>query len=316
MGFAIYDDLVMNSTNRRQFLTFLGATGLSAAIPSSAFAALAPPQEPFTFLFVTDAHLQPELNGVIGTDMAFKKGRTIKADFAINGGDHVFDSLAVPKQRALKLFDLYDKTEQDLGLKLYHTIGNHDVCGIYPASGVPEDDPLYGKKLFEQRFGKTYYSFDHKGHHFIVLDSIGITNDRAYEGRIDDAQLHWLAADLAALPAGTPVIVAVHIPLVTAYLAYMPEMPVPPPHHSLSVANANQVLDLFDGHNVLGVLQGHTHVNETVIWKGVPYITSGAICGNWWKGAHLGTPEGFTVVTVANGKLTTRYETYGFKAVV
>lgn len=29
----------------------------------------------------------------------------------------------------------------------------------------------------------------------------------------------------------------------------------------------------------------------------------------------MGTPEGFTVVTVANGKLTTRYETYGFKSV-
>jgi hypothetical protein len=29
----------------------------------------------------------------------------------------------------------------------------------------------------------------------------------------------------------------------------------------------------------------------------------------------MGTPEGFTVVTVADGKMTTRYETYGFKAV-
>ena len=57
---------MVNSTSRRQFLTLLGATGLSAAMPSSAFAALAPPQEPFTFLFVTDAHLQPELNGVTG----------------------------------------------------------------------------------------------------------------------------------------------------------------------------------------------------------------------------------------------------------
>src|SRR5207248_8654222 len=242
---------VVNSTNRRQFLTLLGATGLSAAIPNSAFAALAPRQEPFTFLFVTDAHLQPELNGVIGTDMAFKKGRTIRADFAINGGDHVFDALAVPAKRAITLFDLYDKTEQDLGVKLYHTIGNHDVCGVYPASGVADDDPLYGKKLFEQRFGKTYYSFDHKGHHFIVLDSIGITSDRAYEGRIDAAQLKWLAADLAGLSAGTPIIFSVHIPLVTAYLAYMPELPVPPPHHSLSVANANEVLELFAGHNVL-----------------------------------------------------------------
>jgi 3',5'-cyclic-AMP phosphodiesterase len=313
----------MTSLSRRRFLTLLGATGVSASVTPSLLAAAVPSaatpsvqvQEPFTFLFVTDAHLQPELNGVVGTDMAFKKARAVKADFAINGGDHVFDSLAVPKQRALTLFDLYDKTEQDLGVKVYHTIGNHDVLGIYPASGIAQDDPLYGKKLFEQRFGKLYYSFDHKGHHFIVLDSIGITPDRAYEGRIDAAQLQWLAADLAALPSGTPVIVSVHIPLVTAFGAYTPEQTVAPTHHSLSVANANQVLDLFAGHNVLGVLQGHTHINETVLWKGVPYITSGAVCGNWWHGTRLGTPEGFAVVTLANNKLTTHYEPSGFQSV-
>jgi 3',5'-cyclic-AMP phosphodiesterase len=221
----------------------------------------------------------------------------------------------VPKQRALTLFDLYDKTEQDLGVKVYHTVGNHDVLGIYPASGIAQDDPLYGKKLFEQRFGKLYYSFDHKGHHFIVLDSIGITPDRAYEGRIDAAQLQWLTADLAALAPGTPVIVSVHIPLVTAIEAYLPEPTAAPAHHGLSVANAKQVLDLFAGHNVLGVLQGHTHVNEVVQWKGVPYITSGAVCGNWWHGTRLGTPEGFTVVTVADNKLTTHYEPSGFQSV-
>jgi 3',5'-cyclic-AMP phosphodiesterase len=315
---ADYHGFVMTSLSRRRFLSLLGATGVSAAVAPSILSAATPSaqvQEPFTFLFVTDAHLQPELNGVVGTDMAFKKARSVKADFAINGGDHVFDALGVPKQRALTLFDLYDKTEQDLGVKVYHTVGNHDVLGIYPASGIAQDDPLYGKKLFEQRFGKLYYSFDHKGHHFIVLDSIGITPDRAYEGRIDAAQLQWLAADLAALPSGAPIIVSVHIPLVTAFGAYMPEQTVAPTHHSLSVANANQVLDLFAGHNVLGVLQGHTHINETVLWKGVPYITSGAVCGNWWHGTRLGTPEGFTVVTVANNKLTTHYEPSGFQSV-
>jgi len=306
-----YNDRV---TTRRKFLSLLGAAGVTAAVGSrSLFAAGA---ESFSFTFLTDTHIQPELNASIGTDMAMKKARTIKADFAINGGDHVFDALGVPKQRALSLFDLYDKTEQDLGLKVYHTIGNHDVLGIYKSSGIAATDPLYGKKLFEDRFGKRYYSFDHKGYHFIVLDSIGILPDNAYEGRIDDVQLQWLAADLAAIPVGTPVIVSVHIPLVSAYTSYLPEPSTPAPHHSLTVANANQVLDLFEGHNILGVLQGHTHINEQVQWKNVPYITSGAVCGNWWKGVHLGTPEGFTVVTVANGKLSTHYETYGFKAVV
>ena len=300
------------NTTRRDFLALLGATGLASAEPRSLFAAS---PEPFTFLFVTDAHLQPELNGVIGTGMAFKKARTFKADFAIQGGDHVFDALGVPKQRALALFDLYDKTEQDLGLKVYHTVGNHDVLGIYPASGIAPTDPQYGKKLFEDRFGKRFYSFDHKGHHFIVLDSIGITDDHAYEGRIDADQLKWLAADLAALPKSTPIIVTVHIPLVSAFASYVPALMAPPKHPSLTVANANEVLALFEGHNVIGVLQGHTHINENVEYKGINYVTSGAICGNWWKGTRMGTPEGFTVVNVTNGRMTTRYETYGFKSV-
>ncbi len=103
----------MNTQSRRHFLGLLGATGLTAALSPSVFAAAgvppyAPPhpREPFTFLFITDAHLQPELNGVIGTDMAFRKARGIKADFAINGGDHVFDALGVPTARSLALFDL------------------------------------------------------------------------------------------------------------------------------------------------------------------------------------------------------------------
>ena len=309
----------MNPVNRREFLGLAGAAGLAAAtspllgtaIPAAAQSA---PQD-FTFLFLTDTHLQPELNAAVGCDMAFNKARAIKSDFVIQGGDHVFDSLGVPKDRASSLFDLYAKTEQDLALKIHHTIGNHDCFGIYSASGASETDPLYGKKMFEERFGKTYYSFDHKGVHFIVLDSIGFTPDRAYEGRIDAEQLAWLAADLKALPAATPVIVSVHIPLVTAFDSYVPVPAEPPKHHGMSVANSSEVIALFEGHNVLGVLQGHTHINERVVWHGVPYITSGAVCGNWWHGIRMGTPEGFTVVEVKGGKLSTRYETYGFKSI-
>jgi 3',5'-cyclic-AMP phosphodiesterase len=304
----------MSPVNRREFLSLAGAAGLAAITSSIPAAAQTAPQD-FTFLFITDTHLQPELNAAVGCDMAFKKARGLKSDFVIQGGDHVYDSLAVSKDRASSLFDLYAKTEQDLGLRIYHTLGNHDCFGIYPASGATSADPLYGKKMFEERFGKTYYSFDHKGVHFIVLDSIGFTPDRAYEGRVDAEQLAWLAADLKALPAGAPVIVSVHIPLVTAFDSYVPVPAKPPEHHGMSVANSSDVIALFEGHNVLGVLQGHTHINERVVWHDVPYITSGAVSGNWWHGVRMGTPEGFTVVEVTGGKLSTRYETYGFKSV-
>jgi 3',5'-cyclic AMP phosphodiesterase CpdA len=297
--------------DRRQFLGLFGAAAAAAAFDQPALAA--EKGESFSFIFLTDTHIQPELDATHGVDLAMKQARGLKADFVIQGGDHVFDALGVPKERANSLFDLYAKTEQDLGMKVHHTIGNHDCFGVYAASGTGPSDPEYGKKMYVDRFGPAYYSFDHKGVHFIVLDSIGITADRHYEARMSDEQLAWLGKDLSAPATGTPIIVTTHIPLVTAVASYTP--PAPQAASGNGFVNGPAAIKLFEGHNVLAVLQGHTHVNERVDWHGVPYITSGAVCGNWWHGTRLGTPEGFTVVTVADGKLSTRYETTGFKSV-
>jgi 3',5'-cyclic-AMP phosphodiesterase len=300
----------MTTLNRRHFLTLAASAAAAYTLPAFA----APRPESFDFIFLTDCHLEPELDAIHGTSLAMQRARTLKADFAIQGGDHIFDSLGVPKSRALALFDQYDKTEQQLGLKVHHTLGNHDVCGIYTSSGVPPTDPLYGKKLFQDRFGPTFYSFDHRGYHFIILDSIGITDDHHYKALIAPDQLAWLTADLAKLPAGTPIVVTAHIPLVTALASYNDPDPKALAS-SYAFANGPQVIKLFEGHNVLAVLQGHTHINERVDWHGIPYITSGAVCGNWWKGTRLGTPEGFTIVSLAAGKLTTRYEPTNFKSI-
>ncbi len=296
------------SLNRRRFLGLFGA---AAVLPAAALAA--PRAQDFSFIFLTDSHLEPELNAVDGTALAMREARTVRADFAIQGGDHVFDALGVSKARATQLFDQYGKTEQDLGLKVHHTLGNHDIFGVYPASGASTTDPAYGKKMFAERFGPTWYSFDHKGVHFVVLDSIGITDDHRYEARIDPEQVDWLRADLAALPSRQPVIVTTHIPLATAVPFYQP--PAPQAAKGDAFINGPAVIQLLEGYNVLAVLQGHTHVNERVDFHGIPFITSGAVCGNWWKGTRLGTPEGFTVVTIAGGKLTTRYETTGFQSI-
>jgi Icc protein len=298
--------------SRRHFISLAAVSGAAMVAPSSLLAAAAVPE--FSFIFLTDTHLEPELHGAVGTSMAFKKASTLHADFAIQGGDHIFDALAVPTSKSMELFRIYDETQQQLGLKTYHTIGNHDVVGLYPASGMNPSDKLYGKVYFQEHIGPLYQSFDHKGVHFILLDSIGFTPERAYYGLIDDAQMTWLKTDLEKTGPTTPVIVVTHIPMISAYGQYMAPPATPSKYVSLTVSNAHDVWPLFVGHNVLGVLQGHTHVNERVEWRGVPYITSGAVSGNWWEGTHYGTPEGFTVCTVRDGKLMTRYETYGFKA--
>jgi 3',5'-cyclic AMP phosphodiesterase CpdA len=302
----------MGPLTRRRFLSIAAATGAATALPAPLLSA--EPSQDFTFLHITDTHLQPELHGVNGCAMAFQKARTIHADFAIQGGDHIFDGLAVPASRSTELYRLYAETEQQLSLKTYHALGNHDVVGLNPKSGMNPKDAGYGKGYFQDHVGPLYQSFDHKGVHFIVLDSIGITPDREYYGYVDDAQIAWLRADLAKLSPTMPIIITTHMPLTTGLALYTAPPETPHKYNTLSVANAYQIFPLFEGKNVLGVLQGHTHVNERVEWKGVQYLTSGAVCGNWWEGARMGFPEGFTVCTVRNGKLTTRYETYGFHA--
>jgi Icc protein len=302
--------------DRRDFIKTMATAGAVMALPSFAAAATAPGS--FDFVFFTDTHIQPELDAAHGCDMCFKKIAGLKPEFAIMGGDNVFDAFGVNNVRAGMVYDLYERTEQLLGMPLHHAIGNHDVFGVLLKSGVAPTDPAYGKKMYQDRMGRTYYSFDYKGYHLVVLDSIHPTEDRLWEARIDEDQLRWLRDDLKALPHGAPVIAVVHCPLVTAFAtyAYTQIVGADRKYNTMTVANAPDVLQIFENANVLAVLQGHTHVNEVVTYKNTQYITSGAVCGNWWRGPRMGTPEGFTVVSLRQGKISWRYETYGFHSVV
>jgi 3',5'-cyclic-AMP phosphodiesterase len=310
--------------NRREFLARLALTGAALAAPEWLSAASSdarwpqPPVAPgsFDFVFFTDTHIEPELHAAQGCDMCFYKIAGLKPEFAIMGGDHVYDALGVDRRRAERVFDLYKRTEQQLEMPIHHTIGNHDVFGVLTKSGIAPSDPGYAKKMFEDRVcARTFYSFDHMGYHFVVLDSIRPTDDRLWEARVDDGQLHWLADDLKQLAPGMPVIATIHCPLVTAFATYAQIVSADRKYNTLTVVNAPDVLAIFDTANVIAVLQGHTHINEVVQYKNTQYITSGAVCGNWWHGPRMGTPEGFSVVSLREGKVSTRYETYGFHSI-
>ena len=310
--------------NRRRFLSLSAATAATASMPRIA-EANAKRAGNLRVIFFTDTHTQPELKADEGTALALQKIRSLKPDLCIQGGDHCFDLAAVPRDRSVMLLHLYGKTERALhGIHIEHVIGNHDVLGRASASGVSTSDPLYGKKAFEQWFeSKTYRSFDRAGYHFIVLDSIQITPEREFDAIIDAAQIVWLKADLASLPAGTPIVVACHVPIVSAAPQYTPPGDKAAKAaayqaltnlHQFLLGNAREVTDCFEGHHVIAVLQGHTHINETVFWRDTPYITSGAVSGNWWRGSRWGTPEGFTLLELSNGIAHWSYQTYGWKS--
>jgi hypothetical protein len=61
---------------------------------------------------------------------------------------------------------------------------------------------------YKEFFGETFYSFDHKGVHFIAIDNVSDPG-----ARIGDEQLAWMKADLARRPAGSPIVVLTHRPL-------------------------------------------------------------------------------------------------------
>jgi 3',5'-cyclic-AMP phosphodiesterase len=299
--------------NRRHFLSVLGATAGGATIVGSQSAAAQSPANAWTFVHFTDTHIQPELRADEGCRQAFRKIRALQPDFVVSGGDLVFDTLAVDRPRADKLFGMYEDAIKELELPLYNTVGNHDVFGLYTKSGVEPSDPMYGKRMYEDYIGARYHSFDHKGWHFIVLDSIGMTPDRRYIGHIDEQQMEWLRQDLAVVGNTTPIVVITHIALASGF----PSMMMEPGASTAGVVitNSREVLAALMPYNVKAVLQGHLHIIENIRYKGTQFITAGAVSGNWWKGQRFGFDEGFSVLTVEGDQISWRYETYGWKAV-
>ena len=289
--------------NRRDFLiTASGATLASAATR----------RPDFTWIHFTDLHIQPELHAADGCAKCIAKMNALKPDFAICGGDLVFDAAAVQFPRAKQLFDLYQETLKPFHMPIHAVPGNHDVFGVSSKSGVPQTDAGYGKRMFEDRIGPIFSSFDHKGWHFVLLDSIGSKPGLDFIGHIDERQLEWLRTDLARMKPGTPLVAVTHIPLVSGVIQIVPDSWKTP--ETYLVSNARDVLDILWPYHPKMVLQGHTHIRETVIYNGCQFVTSGAVCGNWWKGARLGHPEGFGVLTVRGEAIDWRYETYGFVA--
>lgn len=297
--------------NRRNFLqTAAGAAAAGTAL--SASAAAATPNSRFRVVHFTDTHIFKQLRADEGVASCFRQIAKLKPDLCLSGGDLVFDALEVKKSEAKGLFDLYGEAVKRLDCPVHTCPGNHDLFGVFEKSGVATSDPEYGTKMFEDRIGPRYKSLDHKGWHFVTLNTVGIEG-RGYVGLVDEAQLNWLKEDLAKNGASKPVVVMCHIPLVTAAQHLVPGWKGGSPD-GLVVRNSADVVKVLEKYPVKMVLQGHTHINERVAWKGIEFITTGAVCGNWWKGTRLGFPEGYAVLEFQGSNVTWRYENYGWKS--
>lgn len=243
-----------------------------------------------------------------------------RPDFILVGGDLVNRARDLTIAEAEKRYDLFLQIWKDhTALPTHWTFGNHDLAGTSNPA-VSSQEKYYGKALFQDRFHlpHLYYSFDHKGWHFVVLDDIAPLPDRSYIGKLFDDELRFLQADLDAHRT-MPTIICTHIPIMSAmpvslYLARALGHPFPEPK-SLVCTNSDKLFADLPKHNVRAVLSGHLHHFEKIDLNGIHFINSGAVCGSYWKGPMLDCPEGYGVVDVAaDGSFTFDYRDYGWKA--
>ena len=105
------------------------------------------------------------------------------------------------------------------------------------------DAGLDGGDRFREAFGPTYYSFDHRGVHFVALDNVS-------KGKpvVGAEQLAWLGKDLARFPATAPLVVFTHRPLFDLK-----------PEWEWFTSDGDKVLDLLAPYKNVTVLYGHIH---------------------------------------------------------
>jgi predicted MPP superfamily phosphohydrolase len=241
-----------------------------------------------------------------GFSKAIDMVNKLNPDFVITGGDLIYDALGKSYPRADSLYTIYDSLQQLFNMSVYNTMGNHEVFGLYEKSGVEVTHPEFGKKMFEDRIGKRYYSFDRDNWHIMVLDDIGFTDDRKYFAQVDSLQMEWIEHDLAKLAPNTNIIVSAHIPFETVFINhYFKNQGLS--DSGIVVTNGPEVLQLYEGKNLKLVLQGHTHVLEDVFIDGIHFVTGGAVSAHWWRGPNFKTEEGFLLVKVYEDTFTYEY---------
>ncbi len=265
----------------------------------------------FTFAFLTDIHLTPERNAPQAFQMVIDTINKLNPEFVITGGDLIMDALGQDYQTADSLYNMYTTMAKEFKMPVYNTMGNHEVFGLYKKSGVDTLHPEYNEKMYENRIGKRYYSFDHKGWHFMILDAVGQTSGRKYIGYIDSAQIEWIKKELMKTYQRTPIAIVVHIPFITTW-TQIKFGTLKTPGKRTVINNGKEVLELFDDHNLKLVLQGHLHFIEDLHVEETHFITGGAVSAKWWRGANDGIEEGFMLFKVNDEDFQWEYIDFGW----
>lgn len=245
----------------------------------------------FSFVFMTDVHLKNDSAILKSYRTAINRINALQPDFVLSGGDQVYDVMRGNEVKSDSLFRLFVDESKAIKAPLYTAVGNHELFGIYEVSPSDSTHKYYKLGMYKKYFGKPYYSFNHKGWHFVVLNSLDVEGYRYIES-FDLEQLAWLEKDLKTISSKTPLVIMTHVPLVS--IQNQIQKPKDGISYGPSVVNKYELFDLLKPYNLKLVLQGHIHYFEDILVDGkTHFISGGAIAGRpSWKGLQNG-PRGF-----------------------
>jgi len=271
------------------------------------------PANEFSFVFMTDIHVQREKNAISGFRKAITKVNELNPAFVITGGDLIMDALGQSYGRSDSLYNIYTTMLTEFNMPVFNTLGNHEIYGWYVLKDADTLHSEYGKQMFENRISMRYQRIDRHGWIFLILDSVVKNGKGGYEGGVDAEQIEWLKEQLASIPAETPIVISLHIPLLTLEAQLMGGATTPNGRNEV-VVNSKEVLDLFKDHNLKLVLQGHLHYYESMYAFGTSFVTAGSVAAAWWDGPYYGTEEGFLLLKVVDDEISWEYVDYGWEA--
>ena len=196
--------------------------------------------EGFSFIQISDSHIgfnsiesnraNPDVSATLQETIAKINATPEQPEFLIHTGD--ITHFAKPGE-----FDTASGILKSAKTKdIFYVPGEHDVL----SDQGKRYQQLYG------RSDRTWYSFDHKGVHFI-----GLTNVLGMKegwGMLGDEQLMWLENDLAGKSSSTPIVVFAHIPLWAIY-----------PQWGWVTGDSERALAALKRFGSVTVLNGHIH---------------------------------------------------------
>ena len=241
-----------------------------------------PQAKDFCWVQITDTHLGRD---DLLRQFAEHLGQLdVPVAFVVNTGDLVGGVDVVTPDKARAQYDRYLGAASAFTVPLWNVPGNHEHVAIN-VSGADKSHPLYGKGLYRQLLGPTYYAWDWGDVHFVALDGTSLP----YQEKLGEEQFAWLRADLAFQPADKPLVLFCHQSLP-------------------ALRDAQELASMLRGRRVLGAFCGHLHSTFDTELAGFPVYHTGALSGAWWSGPNPdGTPQGFRLVQIKGGRLKTAY---------